>query len=153
MTQDQSRTQLVDRPTSPIRPSKSSRESIGVQYDKAHDLSEFAHEKPTQSKAIQALSEPIEKADPVSTEFNHRPQQSRRNRGRSPTRTGSHRRARPASAGPVGHRDFMRAHAKTIDGDWNLQVLSTIPLPAVRRTPRPERLSVPKASVAKSVGA
>ncbi|TPP58189.1 hypothetical protein FGIG_11019 [Fasciola gigantica] len=141
---------FVDRPTSPIRRPTKSLESVGVQYQKCHSSSESLDEKSMHSKAVQAFPDPVQITDPVSTEFNRRPEQSKQHKGRMTTRT-VHRRARPASAGPVGRHDYMRAHAKTIDGDWNLKVLSTLPLRTVNRSPSRGRLSVPKASSAKSV--
>ncbi|KAF6774922.1 hypothetical protein AHF37_06116 [Paragonimus kellicotti] len=60
------------------------------------------------------------------------------------------KRTRATSADSKKH-DFMRAHAKTASDDWNLYVLGSTPVRRVNWTPRPEQLTVPKASTAKSV--
>ncbi|TGZ58981.1 hypothetical protein CRM22_009302 [Opisthorchis felineus] len=59
-------------------------------------------------------------------------------------------RIRAASASPA-KRDFLRAHEKTTPGKCTLEELGNIPLSKPIWTPRPERLSVPAASSAKTV--
>ncbi|KAF8567097.1 hypothetical protein P879_03508 [Paragonimus westermani] len=66
------------------------------------------------------------------------------------TRSLTRKRTRATSADSKKH-DFMRAHAKTASDDWNLYVLGSTPVRRVNWTPRPEQLTVPKASTAKSV--
>lgn len=67
-----------------------------------------------------------------------------------PNRTNIRQRLRSTSADGRKH-EFLRAHANTAADDCNLQVLGSMPVRQLNLTPRPEQLTVPKASLAKKV--
>ncbi|VDP84465.1 unnamed protein product, partial [Echinostoma caproni] len=151
---------FVDRPSSPIRQNSYSRESIGVQCHETRPSSDSTNSLPRHmvrlSKGVQVMpatgySPPRgQHTDPVSVEANQALEKLGRDRIRTVSED-ANQPSRSASAGPC-RRGYMRAHAKTVNGEWNLKILGTLPLRRISRSPRPERLTVPKASSAKSVG-
>ncbi|CAL8072607.1 unnamed protein product [Calicophoron daubneyi] len=60
------------------------------------------------------------------------------------------RKRRPVSA-ERGKHDFLKAHEKTASGDWNLLLLGSLPIKHGFHSPKPEQLTVPKASSARKV--